>query len=59
MAIEHLKKISFTGNSFYVVIPKNYVHALGLKKSDYIVIRLTSNHIELLPYERNEQCKRK
>ena len=58
MAIEHLKKVSFTGTSFYVVIPKNYVHSLGLKQNDFVVIRLTNHKIEVFAYERNEQCKR-
>jgi antitoxin component of MazEF toxin-antitoxin module len=58
MAIEHLKKVCFTGTSFYVVIPKNYIHAIGLKHNDYIVVRLTHDKLELYPYERNEQCKR-
>ena len=58
MAIEQLKQLSFTGHSFYIVIPKSYVHSLRLKRRDQVIIRLTQNHIELIPYERNEQCKR-
>jgi hypothetical protein len=59
MAIEELKKLSYTGHSFFVVIPKKYAYAIGLKVHDLIVLRLTKGKIELIPYERNDQCQRK
>ena len=59
MAIEELRKITKWGNSYGVVIPKKYITALGLKVNDLMVLRLTGNKYELIPYERNEQCTRK
>ena len=59
MAIEELRKLSYTGHSFFITVPKKYTYALGIKVHDLIVIRLTKNTIELIPYERNEQCQRK
>jgi len=59
MAIEELKKLSYTGHSFFVTIPKKYVYALGIKVHDLLVIRLSHGKIELVPYERNNQCQRK
>jgi len=59
MAIEELKKLNLTGNSFFVVIPKKYIYAIGLKLHDLLIIRLSNKKIELIPYERNDQCQRK
>lgn len=59
MAIEELKKLNLTGNSFFITLPKKYVYALGVKLHDLLVVRLTQNKIELIPYERNNQCQRK
>lgn len=59
MSIEELKKLNLTGNSFFVTIPKKYIYALGLKLHDLIVLRLSNNKIELIPYERNNQCQKK
>lgn len=59
MAIEELKKVTKWGNSYGAVIPKKYITALGLKQNDLLVIRLTHDKIEFIPYERNNQCNRK
>ncbi|KKN33025.1 hypothetical protein LCGC14_0807940 [marine sediment metagenome] len=59
MSIEELKKLNLTGNSFFITLPKKYVYAIGLKLHDLIVVRLTNGKLELIPYERNNQCQKK
>lgn len=59
MSIEELKKLNQTGNSFFITLPKKYVYALGVKLHDLFIVRLTQNKIEVIPYERNNQCQKK
>lgn len=59
MAIEELRKITKWGNSFGIVIPKKYISALGLKPGDLVILRLTGQKYELIPYGGNNQCIRK
>ena len=58
MAIEELKKLNYTGNSYFVVIPKKYIYAIGLKLHDMVIIRLTRDKIELIPYGGGDQCRK-
>jgi bifunctional DNA-binding transcriptional regulator/antitoxin component of YhaV-PrlF toxin-antitoxin module len=59
VAIEELKKIGLSGHSYFVVLPKKYVYALGLKRRDFVIIRLSDSRIEITAYERNNQCQKK
>lgn len=58
MAIETIKKLIPIGGSYGVTLPRNYVHAVGLKPNDLVVCRLTNGRIELIPYGGNTQCQK-
>jgi len=43
------RKLQKVGNSYYVILPRDFVQALGLARKDVICLRLYRRHVTIAP----------
>jgi len=52
-----IRKLRKVASSYYVIIDKTYLRALGIKQSDYVVVSLSKAAIEITKLKIKQEGK--